>query len=103
MVLAVIIRTSSLFVLLTVMLMTEVHHTYTMHTYIPHADHAKTFASCRALAVALLDGLLDTLQSPGQQGAAVAVLPFFLVCVCLCVCVLGGYVYVCVCEGDECV
>lgn len=45
-------------------------------------DYAKTLASCRALAAALLDGLLDKLECPGEQGAAGASLPYFLVRVC---------------------
>lgn len=43
------------------------------------ADRSRVLASCRALASALLDGLLDALESPGSEGAATAVLPFFLV------------------------
>lgn len=36
-------------------------------------------ANCRALASSLLDSLLDALESPGEQGAATAALPYFLV------------------------
>lgn len=55
------------------------YHTH-KHIGLFFSDRTKVLTNCRALASALLDGLLDTLESPGEQAAATAALPFFLVC-----------------------